>query len=486
MKKMQRRTLLKASLAVSGIGSGYASTPTRSAGDLIGVGIVGLRGKGRHHVEMFSSMKGVRITALCDVDREILSRSAEKLKDQPTRPACYIDVRRMLENRDVDAVVIATPNHWHALMTIWACQAGKDVYVEKPVSHNLWEGAQMIRAARRYTRVVQAGTQNRSSLALREALEYIRAGSLGEILRVRGLCYDERPSIGKTNGPQPIPESIDYDLWTGPAPLEPLFRGRVHYDWHWFWNTGDGNIGNQGIHQLDLCRWFAGQDQLPKSVISIGGRYGYEDDGQTPNTQVALFDYPVPIIFEVRGLMESKGAPSMDHILGVRVGLLVECEHGVFAGGKSGGGWVYDQDKKRIKQFSAPGEETHAQNFIDAVRSRNIEDLKAEVREGVLSAGLFQMANLSHRLGKQTTMQSALEMLAPRPELHEAGERLCRHLAANEVDLAKEGLQGGAHLEFNREQAQFVSRTSFDLGYWANLMSKPPYRPPFVVNEIFN
>jgi len=468
----------------STVRSAPASLHRKNAGGTIGVGIVGLGRKGSQLIETFASMKGVRITALCDVDREVLALYTGKLNDQPTRPQSCIDVRKMLDNRDVDAVIIATPNHWHALMTIWACQAGKDVYVEKPVSHNFWEGRQMIAAARRYNRIVQAGTQNRSSLALREALEYIRAGNLGRVIQVRGLCYDERPSIGKTNGPQPIPEAINYDLWTGPAPLEPLFRRRVHYDWHWFWTTGNGNIGNQGVHQLDVCRWFAGQDQLPKSVVSLGGRYGYEDDGQTPNTQVALFDYPVPIIFEVRGLMESKGAAAMDHILGVRVGFLVECEGGVFTGGKAGGGWVYDKDKKRVKQFAAAGEETHVQNFIDAVRSRNIGDLKAEVREGVVSAGLSHMANLSYRLGRQSDTASALEMLESQPEFREAVERMYRHLAANEVNLTEHWLKVGAHLEFNPGQNQFVSRSSYDLGDWANLMSKPPYRPPFVVPEV--
>jgi len=233
-----------------------------------------------------------------------------------------------------------------------------------------------------------------------------------------------------------------------------------------------------------VCRWFAGQDQLPKSVISFGGRYGYEDDGQTPNTQVVLFGYPVPIIFEVRGLMESKGAATMDHILGVRVGFLVECEGGVFAGGKSGGGWVYEKDGKRVKQFAAAGEETHAQNFIDAVRSRNIRDLKAEIREGVVSAGLPHMANLSYRLGRRSTLASALEKVGSRPEFQEALGRMGRHLTANEVDLTGEWLKAGAHLEFNPEQKQFISRSSYDLGEWANLMSKPPYRAPFVVPEV--
>jgi predicted dehydrogenase len=486
MRKIRRRTLLEATVAagLAGIGTSSSWAGVGSANDIIGVGIVGLRGKGRHHIEMFSAMEGARITALCDVDQEVLSRSLEKIKNQRPKPEAYADVRKLLDDKNVDAVVIAAPNHWHSLMTIWACQAGKDVYVEKPASHNLFEGRQMVKAARQYKRVVQTGMQNRSSLALQEALAYIRAGNLGRILRVRGLCYDERDSIGKTNGPQPIPAGIDYGLWTGPAPLEPLRRQRLHYDWHWFWNTGDGNIGNQGIHQLDLCRWFAGQDELPKSAISLGGRYGYVDDAQTPNTQVVLFDYPVPIIFEVRGLPESKGAPNMDHLHGVRVGFLVECENGTFAGGKSGGGWVYGTDQKRIKQFSAAGEETHANNFIDAVRSRSIKDLRADVREGYLSAGLFQMANLSHRLGTESALRPALDLLTPWPDFQETVERMRQHLAANEVDLQGEWLTSGARLDFDLKRGHFSSQSSYDIGYWANLLSEPQYRRPFVISEM--
>jgi len=237
------------------------------ANDQLRVAVVGLRGKGKHHAELFNKLPNVRVVALCDVDTEILDREVKKFKAINQNVDTYIDYRKLLENKDIDAVVIATPNHWHSLMGIWACQAGKDVYVEKPISHNVWEGSKLVEAARKYDRIVQAGTQSRSDEALPEVFDYIHQGNLGKIKAVYGLCYKRRASIGKVKGPTQIPSSINYDLWTGPAPLHPLRRSRVHYDWHWVWETGNGDIGNQGIHQMDQCRWALGESGFPKNII---------------------------------------------------------------------------------------------------------------------------------------------------------------------------------------------------------------------------
>ena len=270
------------------------------ANDAVRVAVVGVRSKGNHHIEMFKEVPGVRLVALCDVDETILDQRAAELAADGIQVATDVDVRRLLERKDVDAISIATPNHWHSLMAVWACQAGKDVYVEKPVSHNVWEGRKVVEAAAKYNRIVQAGTQSRSDEALIELAAYLRSGQLGKILRARGFCYKRRESIGKVDGPQPIPAGVDYDLWCGPAPLEPLRRKQLHYDWHWVWDTGNGDIGNQGIHEMDMCRWMLGEETLPRRVFSIGGRFGYVDDAETPNTQIAVFDYPsAPIIFEV-------------------------------------------------------------------------------------------------------------------------------------------------------------------------------------------
>ena len=281
---------------------------------------------------------------MCDVDTAVLDPAAATLGGGVKK---YLDLRELLASADVDAITIATPNHWHSLAGIWAMQAGKDVYVEKPVSHNVWEGRQLVAAAKKYNRVVQAGTQIRSSEGMREAVAWIRAGNLGKITVARGFCYKYRGSIGRVAAPPPPPATVNLDLWCGPSPLAAPHRTQFHYDWHWFWATGNGDLGNQGIHQMDIARWFLGEPGLPRHTLSVGGRLGYVDDGQTPNTHVVFHDYPAaPLIFEVRGLpakaapgraggIEAGGAEfaearpaSMDQYRGVCVGNIVECEGG--------------------------------------------------------------------------------------------------------------------------------------------------------------
>ncbi|MBP8256375.1 MAG: Gfo/Idh/MocA family oxidoreductase, partial [Opitutaceae bacterium] len=259
-------TLLGSSSRLYSQNSAAIASPGSANGD-IRIAIVGINSKGNGHIKTYypGKMKGTRLVALCDVDSSVLSRRvAETESGAGIKVKAYRDYHKLLEDKDIDAVVVATPNHWHSLMTIWALEAGKDIYIEKPMSHNIWEGRQAVGAASRYNnRIVQAGTQNRSSLDIPRAIEYVRSGKLGKLLLVRGLCYKARESIGKHSGPQPVPESIDYNLWTGPADLIPPHRntpknGTVHYDWHWFWNYGGGDISNQGIHQMDVARWFLG------------------------------------------------------------------------------------------------------------------------------------------------------------------------------------------------------------------------------------
>jgi len=275
--------------------SAASANRTSGANSDIRVAVVGVRAQGAGHMKTYYQMPGARLVAICDADAEILQQRAADAAKEGITVATYLDYRKLLEDSGVDAVVIATPNHWHSLMTIWALEAGKDVYVEKPLSHNIWEGRQAVEAARYYKKqIVQAGTQNRSSLDIRKAMEFIRSGQIGKITSVRGLCYKRRESIGRTQGPQAVPASINYDLWTGPADLVPPHRngarGPVHYDWHWFWNYGGGDISNQGIHQMDVARWFLGENGLPRSVFSIGGRFGEADDAETPNTEISVFD----------------------------------------------------------------------------------------------------------------------------------------------------------------------------------------------------
>jgi predicted dehydrogenase len=491
MKPISRREFVQKTLAAGAVASLSsalsgcgASTRILGANDAVRVAMAGIRSKGSDHIEQFRKIPGVRVVALCDPDSDILAREVAKFRDRGEKVDAFTDVRKLLDQKDVDALVIAAPNHWHSLMAVWACQAGKDVYVEKPVSHNVHEGRQAVEAARRYKRIVQAGTQSRSDEALQEAFGDIRRGSLGPMRIVRGFCYKRRESIGKADGPQPIPQSVDYDLWTGPAPLEPLMRRELHYDWHWFWNTGCGDIGNQGCHELDMCRWAVGQSGLPARVFSIGGRFGYEDDGQTPNTQVAFFAYnPVPILFEVRGLPRKTGDTAMDAFKGVRIGIVIECERGYFAGG-AGGGWTYDGDGNKIKQYTSTGGDRHAANFIQAVRSRNPSDLNADIHIGHVSAMLHHLANISHRLGRRMPFKEIEKSLDP--ETAAAFQRFENHLAENGLDPALAQAVSGPCLEIDgdgNERERFISRSAYDAGFWANRMLTRNYRPPFVVPE---
>jgi predicted dehydrogenase len=490
MKQVVSRRRFLVNSVVGGVAARGALTRSASAAplganDAVRVAVVGLGnpGKGLHHIQMFKAVPGVRVVALCDADETILDKAVKDLASENIQVARYVDVRKLLESKEVDAVSIATPNHWHSLMAIWACQAGKDVYVEKPISHNVWEGRKVVEAAARFGRIVQAGTQSRSDEALLELADTLRRGELGKILRARGLCYKRRESIGKVGGPQPIPAGVHYDLWCGPAPLEPLLRQRLHYDWHWVWATGNGDIGNQGVHEMDMCRWMLGEEQLPPRVFSIGGRFGYVDDAETPNTQIAVLDYPkAPILFEVRGLPQKSGVNYLDHYRGVRIGIVIECEGGYFAGG-GGGGWIHDHDGKRVKQLASSGGDKHVENFIQAVRSRKSQELKAPVLGGHTSSALCHLANISHRLGATVAPPELKAQVGSRADVVEALDRFEAHLAANGVDLAQVEPTLGPVLDVLPDEERFASRSEYDLGAWANRLIRDDYRPPFVVPE---
>ncbi len=265
--------------------------------------------------------------------------------------AAYVDVRKLLDDKSIDAVAIATPNHWHALATIWACQAGKDVYVEKPFSYNIWEGRQMVAAARKYGRMVQVGTQSRSSEVLRQAFDYLHSGEIGPIRCAHAIVYRAREGIGKVDAPMPVPSTVDYDLWCGPAPKAPLRRKQLHYEWHWFWSTGNGEIGNNGAHFIDVCRWALGQDKPPPRAVSIGGRFAFHDDGETPNTQIALLDYqPAPLLCEIRALKAAQGPDTLGKFRSLGQGVVIDCEGGYFAGNSTGGA-VFDRQGQKMKEF---------------------------------------------------------------------------------------------------------------------------------------
>lgn len=492
MKTWTRKAFLHASIAGGGAALFAQSAGTAafaaagSANGDIRVAVVGLNGKGAQHVEAFRKIPGVRVAALCDVDSEVLARHRQKFDARGEKVATYIDYRLLLEDSSIDAVIIVTPNHWHALMAIWGCQAGKDVYLEKPTSHTVWEGRKVIEAAQKYNRIVAAGTQSRSDPALQEAFAYLQAGHLGKIQWAHGLCYKSRENIGRTSGPQRVPSSIAYDLWCGPAPLSAPRRntpkwGSVHYDWHWFWNYGGGDIANQGIHEMDMCRWALGERGLPPTVMSIGGRFGHADDAETPNTQLAVFGYAAaPLIFEVRGLPRKTGEKAMDAHRGIRVGLTVQCEHGYFAGGAGGGG-LYDKNGAKIKQFSSAGGGGHQANFIAAVRSRNAALLNAPIVEGHLTSTLSNMANISYRIGKDIAKPAIGEAMDAHQATKDSLTSITEHLESNGVKTSEVPFVVGPRLDVIRETEAFATDEKYDIGYWANTLLTREYRHPFVV-----
>src|SRR3954470_12383334 len=305
-----RRDFLRTAAKTTGAAGAFSGLtflprPERvfGANDRVRVAVCGLRNRGKDHLDAYARVPNVEVVALCDVDETLLDKRRGEVRGNPRT---FVDVRRLLEDPTIDAISIATPNHWHALIAIWACQAGKDVYVEKPCSHNLWEGRQLVRAAEKYQRIVQHGTQSRSSGGWEKVVAQIATGKLGKLEVSRGLCYKPRASIGF----QPItspPGDMDFDIWTGPAPKHEFHTNLVHYNWHWFWDFGNGDIGNQGVHEMDKARWGIPNATLPKSVISFGGRFGYKDQGETPNTQIALMDFgDTQLVFEVRGLKTGK------------------------------------------------------------------------------------------------------------------------------------------------------------------------------------
>lgn len=480
-----RRTFIATSLAAS-IG---ASLPARvraaspGSNDAVRVGVIGFKGRGQSHISDLLKLQGVRITALCDVDEAVLKKGYEQIKAKGHDAETFMDIRKMLESKNVDVITTATPNHWHALASIWAIQAGKDVYCEKPVSHNVWEGRKLVEAARKYERIVQTGTQSRSSGGLHAAAAWLRAGNLGKIKHATGTCYKRRASIGKVTQETPFPAGIDKDLWFGPAPIKPLMREKLHYDWHWVWDTGNGDLGNQGIHQMDIARWFLGVDTLSPKVLSIGGRVGYIDDGETANTQIVMHDYSgTPLYFEVRGLPAEAGSKEMDKWRGSTIGVVVQCEGGYLVIPNYVEATAYDNAGNVIQKFKegdgkSPERDGHMENFIKAVRSRKSSDLAADILEGHLSSALCHTSNISHRLGKKAAPGEIKEKIKGNPEFLDAWGRTVEHLAKNGVDIERDQLSFGEMLQMDVGTERFIGNEA------ANAMLTREYRAPYVVPD---
>jgi predicted dehydrogenase len=398
---MDRRHFLMGAAASA---SALRASSLASPNDTVRVACIGVRGKIIDHVKPYLAMKNVEIAAICDVDEEVLDRRiAEVVAAGKKKPARYVDARKVFEDKSIDAVSIATPNHTHTLLTVWACQAGKDVYVEKPCAHNMFEARQIVAAAKKYNRMVQQGTNQRSEPAVREAVEQLRGGLIGDIYMARALCFKWRDTIGRAPV-EPVPAGVHYDLWLGPAPKTPFTRNRFHYNFHWMWAYGNGDIGNQGLHQIDVARWGLGV-KYPTKVSAIGGHFMFDDDQETPNTITATFEFDdngkkKMLVADVRHWMSNKeaglGQNSGDSN---SIGDMFYGSKGYLVVENSGEYYTFlgrDQKPGPAKKQSG----NHWANFIDAVRSRKVEDLHAPIEEGALSTTLVHLANISYRLGR--------------------------------------------------------------------------------------
>ncbi len=423
---MQRRKFIGEAARAASAGlmaAGALSKKGYAGNDEVVMAVVGINGQGKSHFRCFNDIPGVRIKTICEVDERLYpaaakfaaSLGAEKVRFEP-------DFRRVLEDKDIDAVSIATPEQWHALMTVWACQAGKDVYVEKPVSHNIWEGRKAVEAARKYNRIVAAGTQQRSFPHIQQAMKLLHSGAIGDVFLARGLCFKPRESIGIKQD-SPVPEGVHYDLWLGPSTLRPFNENRFHYNWHWFWDYGCGDIGNQGVHEMDTARWGLNKNTLPDKVRSTGGYHAFDSDQETPNTQSASFEWDDGKIlqFEVRGLYthDEDGLKIGNLFYGTEGWMRVDINSfQAYLGRKNelgpGGKAQTVSSGPALggpKGFTETDAHTssrilHRRNFIEAVRSRNPLDLTADILEGHLSSSLCHLANISYRLGRELSFDS--------------------------------------------------------------------------------
>lgn len=495
MSKITRRRFVQSSLAAS---AAVTVAPrfgqAQSANEKFGVAVVGAGGRGGSHIAAWLGDPRTEILYIVDVDEDAgAKRCAAVEKQQGKRPKFVRDMRKAFDDKSVDLISTATPNHWHALCGVWAMQAGKDAYVEKPVCHNIAEGSALIAAARKYNKICQVGTQCRSTKACRDAVAFIAEGGIGEVNFSRALCYKRRKSIGAL-GDYPVPSSVDFNFWSGPAPYtDPrVTRSRFHYDWHWQRLYGNGDSGNQGPHQTDIARWGLGVDTHPNSVITYGGRLGYQaerndpnyvDAGDTANTEVSIFDYGKKcIVFETRGLDVSNSADEELNKLfgsksGNKIGVVFYGSEGYVVQRTYSNCVALDKDFNVIKQFKGDG--NHFGNFLDACVSRKAEDLNADVREGHLSAAISHLGNISYYIGEHNTVSidEVRQAVKGIKSLDDNGltlDRTVQHLKDNKVDLNKYPISLGPHLKFDPEREVFPDSDE------ATTMVSREYREGFV------
>ncbi len=470
MKQITRRNFLKKSLvAGTAVAVGSSGHRILGANETIRVGVAGIHGRGGGHVSSLQKMANVDVTYLIDPDAALFERRSRYIQDQGgPKPTCVQDIRKALDDKNLDAVSIATCNHWHCLITIWACQAGKDVYVEKPLSHNVHEGRIAVETARKYRRVVQYGTGS-GSLGDRIAA-LAKQGTYGKLLVSRGLCYKGRGSIGFKK-PSTPPEQLAFDIWNGPAPKQPYHGNLVHYNWHWFWDFGNGDIGNQGSHQMHAAFHAIPGAKLPQRVISMGGRFGYKDQGETANTQIAVYDFGESLlVFEVRGLKTGR-------YFGQGIGNTFHFEAGVVAGGKfypDGGEKSESLANVKADRVSRGG---NFGEFIRCMRTRETELFDWNLETAHYSSALCHLGNISYRLGKDVPFRGTSKPFGANEAANETFGRMEEHLKDNGLRLEEAKYRAGRMLKFDGEKEMFLEDSEANA-----LLSRPP-RPPFTVPE---
>jgi len=476
MSKLTRRRFLKHTAAASTVFPLFTIAGTKASGKVLGanetirLGVAGIHGRGRSHIDAFAPMDNVDITYLIDPDSSLFESRGSMVRSKGGNdPKSVQDIREALDDKNLDAVSGATCNHWHSLITLWACQAGKDVYVEKPLSHNIFEGRQAVAAARKYDRIVQHGTQSRSNIGRAKEIAAVHSGKYGKLLVSKGYCCKPRWSIGAKPVQSP-PKHLDFNLWLGPAPQQDFHENLVHYNWHWFWDTGNGDIGNQGVHEMDMARWAIPGGTMPTKVWSLGGRFGYEDQGQTPNTQMSVYEFgDMLLVFEVRGLVEGESKSKR------KVGNEYYTDRGMIADGKfhpNGGG--SPEKLSDIDAKVAPGGPFGS--FIRAVRSRDMADLNAEAIEGHYSSALCHLANISYRLGSEVPFNKKTKSFGDNSVVHDTFGNLKENLGDGlGLKLDEMSYRLGKTLTVDVENEQFIDDAE------ANAMLTRPYRKPFVV-----
>ncbi len=478
------RSLIAASAALTAgsvsrcVADETPATRTVGPNDKIRVAVIGVNGQGGAHLGEWLHNPDVDLVAVCDCDPAAYEKHSNLFKDMPNKPRYVQDVRKLIEDKTIDAVSIATPNHWHALMAVWMMQSGKDVYVEKPCSHNVREGRVMTKFARQLGRICQMGVQSRSMTGMRQTLEFIHSGKIGKVSVARALCYRRRGSIGMVDTPAPLPTGLDFDLWAGPVSGEIPKRKRLHYDWHWVFETGNGDLGNQNPHELDKARWAIGKQELPKHVISLGGRLGYVDNGDVANSQVTIYKWDdAMIISDVRGLdiktpihYGLKGGP-FDGALNIWYGT-----EGYVIGPNYSSGVAFDYDGHELGKWSGGSYQSHFANFIKAVRSRDHKDLHLDIEDGHLSSALAHLGNVSYRLGTVVEPGTRPTDYADDKHVKETLDSFEAHLAENGVDFNATKLYLGKSLTID-------PKTELSTDEAANKLFTREYRKGFELPE---